>query len=87
MNLQETQQSKLSQPQGSLPECGFILSNIPVPRSAPMTTNTKAGKAAASRKRSSSTTSSKPGRAAAAKENKKTKAANETMGRMKPSDT
>lgn len=67
----------MEEPQGPLPECGFILSNIPVPRSVPLTTNTKAGKAAASRKRSSSTTSSKPGRAAAPKENKKTKVASE----------
>jgi hypothetical protein len=48
---QETQSSMLSQPTGPLPDSGFILTNQPIPRSVPLTTCTKQGKAAATKER------------------------------------
>ena len=49
--MQDFQSTSLSQPQRPLPDCVFISSNKPVPIPTPLTTCTKAGKAAAARKR------------------------------------
>ena len=41
----------LSQQRGPLPDPDFIMTNRPIARSAPLTTGTKQGKAAATKKR------------------------------------
>jgi len=51
MMQEEPQPSLLSQQRGPLPDPDFIMTNRPIARSAPLTTGTKQGKAAATKKR------------------------------------
>ncbi|CAO2201080.1 unnamed protein product [Urochloa humidicola] len=55
MLSQQTQSTMLSQPHGPLPDSQYIISNQPTVRPIPLTTSTKAGKAATNRKRKVST--------------------------------
>lgn len=67
-----------SQVNGPLPYNDYIISNQPVARPVPLTTSTKAGRAASTRKRKAST--SKDGKDAGAK---KTKSTNTKKGASK----
>jgi hypothetical protein len=59
--------SALSQPVGQLPDCQFISSNQLLQRPVPLTTTSKAGKAALAKKRKATGTTTK---SAAAKKSK-----------------
>lgn len=71
--LQDSQCTSLSQPQGPLPDSVFISSNQHVPRPTPLTTCTKAGKAAATKKRKAAGPSTSEGKRAPAKKTKQVK--------------
>lgn len=60
----------LSQINGPLPDSDYIMSNQPVARPVPLTTNTKAGRAASTQKRKEPT--SKDGKDAIPKKTKST---------------
>ena len=74
----------LSQPQGPLPEPDFILTNRPIARAAPLTTCTKEGKAAATKRKVTKNTGGAANnkRAGAAAKKKKTGAGTQADAKL-----
>ncbi|KAK3139961.1 hypothetical protein QOZ80_5AG0393340 [Eleusine coracana subsp. coracana] len=81
---QASQSSVLSQPQGPLPEPDFILTNRPIARAAPLTTCTKEGKAAATKRKVTKNTGGAANnkRAGAAAKKKKTGAGTQADAKL-----